>query len=854
MTDDSDRPISQLMSRLGLTAVSLDAPTRTDDDAGAVQPDAETMSAPPPSFASFFGTAAFGDAPAPGDEAPTVGAIPLPLPEAIDRYEILGELGIGGMGRVLLARDPELGREVAIKHVLDPHEGERRLARFVTEARVTAQLDHPSIVPVYEAGLSADGTVWYSMKRVVGRSLRDVLSLLRDGRRAGSWTRRGLLRAFVQVCDAMSYAHDRGVLHRDLKPANVMLGEYGEVYVMDWGLARLIEDADELPRPADEAEASSTGSLRTLAGSVIGTPGYMSPEQAVGALDQLDARSDVWSLGALLFEILTLSRAYAPQSPEAMAFQIVSRPPPDPRERAPQLDIDDEVADLSLRAMATDPPDRLPSAAALAEGVRSFLEGRRRAEEAARHLADARASARLWRELLARRALLQTTEAELADRFDPWTPMEQRGELLVIREELARGRIAGASAFAEVVAAGDRALSADPGNRGARGLLADAWWTRLTAAEAARDDAEVAFCTERVRHYDDGRHADALRGAGTVTLSTDPPGAEVFARPFLREGVVWTLGPSHPLGPTPLEGAPLERGSWLLEFKLPGFADTRYPVHLDRGGHWDGGDAVSLFRSGAVDHDWVYVPGGPALLGGDPGALEARPAEHPHVPGFLMLRFPVTMQEWCDYLNAIDRTEARRRVPRAESGVKAETRAPYWVMPADDEPFVVPEIDDDGDRWDPAWPVLAISWHDAMAYAAWRSERDGVPTALPTEAQWEKAARGVDGRAYPWGDVFDATLATMRYSAPGRPRPTRVGSRAGDVSVYGVRDLAGTVRELCSDPAFDTDAERRVVKGASWNHLADAARCASRLGTSHWNVGAYNGFRLVRALPEEAAL
>ena len=850
MTSEKDRPISRLMQQLGLTAVSLDDVTRTDDDAGGAAPDDPTRTDSEPSFASFFGTAVFGRS----DEAPPaprMRAVQLPLPERIDRYEIIGELGLGGMGRVLLARDPELGREVAIKHVLDPHEGERRIARFVTEARVTAQLDHPSIVPVYEVGIVDDSTVWYSMKRVVGRSLREVLTLLREGRRAGSWTRPGLLRAFVQVCDAISYAHDRGVLHRDLKPDNVMLGEYGEVYVMDWGLARLLNDDDQTPRPIDELDATSSGSLKTLAGSMVGTPGYMPPEQAVGALDQLDGRSDVWSLGTLLFEILTLERAYAPQSPVAMVFEVVSRPPPDPRERAPQLAISMEIAALCQRAMATDPNDRVPSAAALAEGVRSFLEGRQRAEEAARHLADAEASARLWRELLEQRAQLRERDAALADGFEPWTPMEQRGELLALREELARGHIAGASAFAEVVAAADRALSADPGNPDARALLAGAWWTRLERAEAAGDDADVAFCTERVRHYDDGRRAASLLGAGTITLATEPPGAEVFARRFVREGVVWRLGDAVSMGPTPLRAAPLDRGSWVLTLELPGFETTRYPVYIPRGHDWRGGAAVRLLRAGSVPTGFVYVPGGPFQLGGDPEALEARPASHPWLPGYLISRFPVTMADWCAYLNAIDREEAWKRVPRGESGVKAESGTPYWELPADGEPFVVPEVDRDGDVWDPAWPVLAISWHDAVAYAAWRTDHDGAPTSLPTEQQWEKAARGVDGRAFPWGDIFDATLATIRHSVSGRPQPARVGARPGDISVYGVRDMAGTIRELCGDSTFDGDPERRVVKGASWNHLADAARCSSRLGTSHWNVGAFSGLRVVRALPGE---
>jgi len=168
---------------------------------------------------------------------PTLAAAPVApadTPLSLGRFQVLSELGRGGMGRVIEARDPELRRAVAVKVVLDPRAiTPAQIARFVAEAQITGQLQHPNIVPVYEMGLSDDGQLFFVMKKVEGRSLRDVLDGLALGEDTGH-SRTRLLHAFIQVCNAVAYAHDRSILHRDLKPANIMLGSFGEVLLMDW--------------------------------------------------------------------------------------------------------------------------------------------------------------------------------------------------------------------------------------------------------------------------------------------------------------------------------------------------------------------------------------------------------------------------------------------------------------------------------------------------------------------------------------------------------------------------------------------------------------------------------------------
>src|SRR5262245_13723505 len=215
----------------------------------------------------------------------------------VGRYEVFEQVGQGGMGTVLRGRDPELDRELAIKTLRVEHRASAGLARrFLEEARIGGQLQHPGVVPVHELG-TADGLPYFTMKLVRGRTLAELL----QERSSPADGLPRLLQVFEQVCQTVAYAHSRGILHRDLKPDNIMVGAFGEVQVMDWGLAKVLD------RPGEEGTVhpASDVRLQTQAGTVAGTPAYMAPEQARGEVGQLDARADVFGLGAILCAILT---------------------------------------------------------------------------------------------------------------------------------------------------------------------------------------------------------------------------------------------------------------------------------------------------------------------------------------------------------------------------------------------------------------------------------------------------------------------------------------------------------------------------------------------------------------------
>ncbi len=329
--------------------------------------------------------------------APQTAAVLRYLPSEVRgerKYKVKGVIAVGGMGIVLEAEDVATRRSVAMKTLRKTRSAED-IARFIEEAQITAQLEHPNIVPIYELNVNDLDLPFYTMKLVRGESLRQVLERLRLERAetVEQYPLGELLGIFQKVCDAIAFAHSKGVVHRDLKPDNILLGKYGATVVMDWGLAKLLgQRAAGLAKDfssttlVTSARADDPGGVSTMKGLALGTPQFMSPEQASGESHTVDAPADIYGLGAILYNILTLRPPIEGADAQEVLENVV-RGAITPPEKAveglsllhlPEGRLPADLIETALQAMALRPKDRFASVGALQAEIREFQNGERK--------------------------------------------------------------------------------------------------------------------------------------------------------------------------------------------------------------------------------------------------------------------------------------------------------------------------------------------------------------------------------------------------------------------------------------------------------------------------------------------
>jgi eukaryotic-like serine/threonine-protein kinase len=774
----------------------------------------------------FRGTGGTSEAPRP----------PEPL-APLARYQPIGPLGEGGMGKVDEVYDGLLGRFVARKALLAGAE-EERATMLIAEAQTCAQLEHPSIVPVYDVGADEQGSPFYTMRVVRGRTLADLLEDNADPACARVPLAQvlGILR---QVCLAVDYAHTRGVVHRDLKPDNVVLGEFGEVYVVDWGIAHVQE--------------GSSVYRATCGPGVAGTPGYMAPEQLDA--DGVDGRADVFALGVMLYEILSGSRPFSDLDIDSVVqrrSRIVALPPSanDPLRACPSA-----FDQLTLACLAPDPGSRPASTRAIADAIDAFLDGERarmeREKEAAAYAAEGEDARRMIQELDAEAAAIN----ECADSLLASLPLHAGAEdkepawALCAESERLSSQIARAWARAET--AYTRALGRVADHQLARAGLAALYYRQFEIAEAARNQDEMARLLDLARAYDDGQLALELANQGELVVHSSAPGAIVSVAAFEARGPRIRAGSERSLGATPVKALLLDAGSYLVRARL-GDRELRYPLLVQRAMRCL--IELRIPEPGELPEGMVLIPGGPALTA-LPGAGRLVVSE---LADFAIGRFPVTLREYAVFLDRLPASERERRTPRVEGKpVLVREGAEGWRLNAG-------VIEGAGSRYVPPdreleLPAFGVRWWDAAAYARWLGRAENRAYRLPTDLEWEKAMRGADGRPFPMSNRLDPCFAKTRDSRPGPSQPEPIGSFALDESPYGVRDLAGGVGDwTCTSPdglappsaeeegTTRADDRQMFWRGGTWSSAATAGHMRYAQATRTW--AAWIGFRLALSL------